>query len=68
MLVLQRKRQQRIVVDDPITGEVLVEIVVIGCGSGSVKLGVDAPRSLRVDRAEVRERRRAEAAAAEGPA
>ena len=52
MLVLSRKVGEQIV----IAGNVSVTIVEIN--GGQVRLGVTAPRSVRVDRSEVHERRK----------
>lgn len=50
MLVITRREQEVLLVGDDI------RIVVIRTESGHVKLGIDAPREIRVDRLEVRER------------
>jgi len=52
MLVLDRKVDQTIVV-----GGGLVTIRVVRCHGGKVKLGVTAPRDMRIDRGEVSTRR-----------
>ncbi len=49
MLVLSRKANQSIVVGDD------VRIVVVGIDRDHVKLGIEAPRSISVHRAEVYE-------------
>jgi carbon storage regulator len=54
MLVLTRKTGQQIVIDGNI------RITVTSCGDGRVKLGIEAPRNVRVDRAEVAARIEAE--------
>ena len=51
MLVLSRKIGEEIVIDDSIV------ITVLGSGKEKVRIGVSAPRSVRVDRKEVMERR-----------
>ncbi len=51
MLVLSRRVRERIAIGDPI------QIVVVAIDGDSVRLGVVAPRLLRVDRQEVAERR-----------
>ncbi len=55
MLVLSRKPNEGIVINDN------VEIVVIGVRGDRVRLGIEAPREVRVDRREVHEARRREA-------
>ena len=47
MLVLTRKRGERIIIAEEIT------ITVVRIGDDSVRLGVDAPREVRVLRAEL---------------
>jgi carbon storage regulator len=54
MLVLTRKTGQQIIIDGNI------RITVTSCGDGRVKLGIEAPRDVRVDRAEIAERIAAE--------
>lgn len=49
MLVLTRKKDEKILIGDDI------EILVISCGNGKVKLGIDAPKNVPVDREEVRQ-------------
>jgi carbon storage regulator len=56
MLVLTRKTGQEIIIDDNI------RIIVTSCGDGRVKLGIDAPAHIKVDRAEVAARIAAEEA------
>jgi len=50
MLILTRYPGQKIMIGDDIV------ITVLSNQYGQVKIGVDAPKSLRVDREEVRER------------
>ncbi len=52
MLVLSRKKNQRFVIGD---GPDAVTVTVIEVGSGRVRLGISAPKEVRVDRQEVRE-------------
>jgi carbon storage regulator CsrA len=57
MLVLQRNTNERIVIE----GGIVITVVTIGCrGNGTrfVRLGVDAPRSVRVDREEIDQQRK----------
>lgn len=51
MLVLTRKLGEEIIIDGDI------RITVVEMANGRVKLGVTAPKSVRVDRAEIRELR-----------
>jgi carbon storage regulator len=51
MLVLTRKLGEEIVID----GDIRVTVVEVA--NGRVKLGIVAPKSVRVDRSEVREQR-----------
>lgn len=52
MLVLSRGRQQRIVIAD---GQIVLTVVAID--GDRVRLGIEAPESVRVDREEVHQRR-----------
>ena len=52
MLVLSRQRRQRIVIGD---GQITLTVVAID--GGRVRLGIEAPESVRVDREEVHRRR-----------
>lgn len=58
MLVLSRLRDEVIVIGDDI------RITVVDVRGDKVRLGIDAPREVRVDRLEVRERIEAEARSA----
>ncbi len=49
MLILTRKRNESIIIDDHI------EVVVIEADDGRVKLGINAPKSVKVHRKEVYE-------------
>ncbi len=49
MLILTRKRNESIIIDDNI------EVVVIEADDGRVKLGINAPKSVKVHRKEVYE-------------
>jgi carbon storage regulator len=57
MLVLTRKPGEQIIIADNI------RITVVGVGPGRVKIGIEAPPSVKVDRQEVHEKRLHEAAA-----
>lgn len=50
MLVLSRKFGEEIIIGDDI------RIEVTGISPGSVRLGITAPKGVRIDRAEVRKR------------
>lgn len=50
MLILQRKERERIIIGGTI------EVVICKLNSGSVSVGVQAPRDISVHRAEVQER------------
>ncbi|MBY0588049.1 carbon storage regulator [bacterium] len=52
MLVLTRKRRQSILIGDSI------RITIVDAGRGNVRVGVEAPKDLHVDREEVRQRSR----------
>ena len=56
MLVLTRKVGESIVIDDTIT------LTITAVGDGRVKIGVQAPRDVRVNRAEIAARIEAEEA------
>lgn len=56
MLVLTRKTGQAIVIDGDI------RVVITACGDGRVKIGVEAPAHIKVDRSEVAARIAAEEA------
>jgi carbon storage regulator len=51
MLVLSRRVGESIIVDSQI------RITVTGIRGGKVRMGIDAPPSVRVDRSEIHERR-----------
>jgi carbon storage regulator len=57
MLVLTRKKGEKILVGENIGVEVL------DIGQGKVKIGIVAPNDVRVDRQEIAERRKGEAVA-----
>lgn len=56
MLVLTRKPGESIIIADNI------RITVVDMGHGRVRLGIEAPDSMTIDREEIHERRVAEAA------
>lgn len=56
MLVLTRKTNEEIVIGDNI------RITIVEIAPGRVKIGVEAPKTVRVDRAEVHEKKKLEAA------
>ena len=47
MLVLKRKKDESIIIGDNI------KITIIQCDDGNVKLGIDAPKNVKVHREEV---------------
>jgi carbon storage regulator len=55
MLVLSRRVNEQIVIGD---GPDMVTIKVVDIDRGKIRLGVQAPASIKVDRAEVREQRK----------
>ncbi|MCU0705564.1 MAG: carbon storage regulator CsrA [Fimbriiglobus sp.] len=56
MLVLTRKTNEEIIIGDNI------RITVVEVAPGRVKIGISAPKSVRVDRAEIHEKKQQEAA------
>jgi carbon storage regulator CsrA len=57
MLVLSRKPGEQIIIGDNI------RITVVSMGPGRVKVGIEAPGTVKVDRAEIHDRKLAEVAA-----
>jgi len=57
MLVLTRSLGQEIVIDGDI------HVIVLGIQGNKIRLGINAPPIIRVDRAEIHDSRRARAAA-----
>ena len=51
MLVLTRKVGEQIVIDDNIV------VTIVAIDGNKIRLGIQAPKSIRVDRAEIRQRR-----------
>ncbi len=47
MLVLSRRLRETIVIDDSI------RVTIVDMGGGKVRLGIDAPEEVRIDREEV---------------
>jgi carbon storage regulator CsrA len=56
MLCVTRKPGQQIVID----GKTRITITIVSVGSGRVRVTIDAPPEVRVDRAEVHDRREQE--------
>lgn len=52
MLVLTRKVGQKILIGDN------VEVTILGISGGQIKVGVSAPKSVDVDREEVRDKKK----------
>ncbi|OWK41772.1 carbon storage regulator [Fimbriiglobus ruber] len=61
MLVLTRKIGEQIVIDNNI------RITVVSFGNGRVKIGIDAPPTVKVDRQEIHDKKVAEQAGLTGP-
>lgn len=59
MLVLSRKNQESVVINNPDGAAGLIRITVVGVRGGRVRLGFEATDGVAVDRAEVWERRQA---------
>lgn len=53
MLIVTRRTDEKIVIDTP---QGLITVMVVEIRSGSVRIGVEAPKDFAVDRLEVRER------------
>jgi carbon storage regulator len=56
MLVITRRKDQETVIHDPVTG-FKARIVIVNTANGNVKLGIDAPKNIIIDRKEVYEKR-----------
>lgn len=50
MLIFTRKKEQDIIIND------VIKIKIIGVSGDRVRIGIDAPRNVRVDRKEVDDR------------
>lgn len=53
MLVLTRRLDQSIIIGDPEKPEDCIEVVVVEARGDSVRIGVQAPRAVAVDRTEI---------------
>ena len=62
MLVLTRRTDETIMIGDPKNPEECIEVVVVEVRGDQVRLGVQAPRTVSVDRREVWEQKRTEQA------
>lgn len=51
MLVLTREAEQDILIGD----DIVIKVLTVNPKSGAVRLGIEAPRDIAVDRREVRE-------------
>ena len=60
MLVLSRNENEVIVLSDRDTGEVIAKITVRDSSRKQVRLAIDAPQSVLVDRYEIYEKKRQE--------
>lgn len=56
MLVLSRKRNERIVIKDSSTGAVIITVVVSKIDGATVRIGIEADKKYRVDRLEVHDK------------
>ena len=50
MLILSRKKSEKILIGDDIT------VVLLDVGAGRAVIGIDAPKDIRIDREEIRDR------------
>lgn len=57
MLVLSRKPEEVIVISDPENGRIIARVVVNSVRGEQVKIGVDAPSNVMVDRYEIYQRK-----------
>jgi carbon storage regulator CsrA len=54
MLILSRKKAQRIFVDAPRSGR--IEIVLLSIGGGTARIGLNAPMDFKIEREEIAQR------------
>ena len=66
MLVLTRRTDETIMIGDPKKPEECIEVTVTGVKGDEVRIGVNAPRAVAVDRKEVWEQKQGERLVAEG--
>ena len=67
MLVLTRRVGESIMIGDPKKPEECIEVVVVEVRGDQVRLGVQAPRAVSVDRLETWEQKRTERRAEAAP-
>ena len=67
MLVLTRRTDETIIIGDPKKPEECIEVVVVEVRGDQVRIGVQAPRAVTVDRAEVWVQKRTERLAVAAP-
>ena len=67
MLVLTRRTDETIMIGDPKKPEECIEVTVSGVKGDQVRIGVQAPRAVTVDRLEVWVQKRAERLAVAAP-
>ena len=67
MLVLTRRTDETIMIGDPKKPEECIEVVVVEVRGDQVRLGVQAPRAVSVDRLEIWEQKRTERRAEAAP-
>lgn len=60
MLVLTRRTDETIMIGDPKKPEECIEVVVVEVRGDQVRLGVQAPRAVSVDRLEIWEQKQEE--------
>jgi carbon storage regulator len=56
MLVITRRKDEETILHDPKTG-FEARIVIVNTANGAVKLGIEAPKNVIIDRKEVYEKR-----------
>jgi carbon storage regulator CsrA len=57
MLVLTRKKNEVIVLSNKESGEVLGQVHILGSSNGQVRVGIDSPKTVLVDRYEIYEKK-----------